>query len=138
VRTLVLLSTVACFLAAPSAIRAQGEFPLKYQQAPYGDPLLVQSAKSALVYAQRPANLKGVPRGLPEKASWFALPIGGRNVLGVIDPSGPKLYLDTAGASDLSGANPLEPVQGSQGPQQMFGPLAITLPGAKEPTAGGV
>jgi hypothetical protein len=124
----------ACLLAAtPGLARAQGEFALKFQDADFGDPLLGMGAKPAEMLPAKPDALKALPKDLSDKALYFALPLGEKKMFGVVDPTGPKLFLDTAGSGDLSAAKPIAQNKKADGPIQLFDPVAIPVPGGKDP-----
>ena len=143
-RHALLAVAVAGLLAAALPAWAQGEFPLKYTDAQGGDPVMMMARRVVQPVAERPAGLKALPKEMTGEAKYFSIPLGGKQILAVvdapkpqggaasaanaevIDPSKPaKLYVDTAGTGDLSTAQPLPPV----GPENMgmSGPVAITV-----------
>jgi hypothetical protein len=144
-----LLAVAVAGLLAAAALpaRAQGEFPLKYTDAQGGDPVMMMARRVVQPVAERPAGLKALPKEMTGEAKYFAIPLGDKQILAVVDapkppkpeggpagaanvtifdPSKPaKLYVDAAGTGDLSAAQPLPPV----GPENMgmSGPVAITV-----------
>jgi hypothetical protein len=139
--------------AAALPARAQGEFPLKYTDAQGGDPVMMMARRAVQPAAERPAGLKALPKEMTGEAKYFAIPLGDKQILAVVDapkppkpeggaagaanavvfdPSKPaKLYVDAAGTGDLSAAQPLTP----GGPENMgmYGPVAITVGGPQGP-----
>lgn len=118
---------------------AQGEFPLmKYVEAKKGD-LLVGSSMSWTVGGDRvPMGDKALPKGLSDKARWFAVPMGRQTrffggvsyytVSAVLDESSspPKLYVDSARTDDLSEAQALLGAPSGLGDAATwFGPIAV-------------
>jgi hypothetical protein len=147
-RHALLVVAVAGLLAAAALpARAQGEFPLKYTDAQGGDPVMMMARRAVQPVAEKPAGLKALPKEMTGEAKYFAIPLGDKQILAVvdaptppkpaagaageanaiiIDPSKPvKLYVDTPGTGDLSAAQPLTP----GGPENMgmYGPVAITV-----------
>lgn len=144
-----LLAVAVAGLLAAAALpaRAQGEFPLKYTDAQGGDPVMMMARRVVQPAAEKPAGLKALPKEMTGEAKYFAIPLGDKQILAVvdtpklpkpkaeaagaanaivIDPSKPvKLYVDAAGTGDLSAAQPLTP----GGPENMgmSGPVAITV-----------
>jgi len=127
------LAAVAAGLVclAASSVRAQGDFALKFQTAPPSDAFLRSARITMTQLPAAPAELKALPKGLSDNVRYFAFKVGGRQVLVVAKPSLPrKLYVDSAGAGDLTKAEPL-PIQ-RQGKTVIYGPATISLPGEKE------
>ena len=146
-----LLTVVAAGIlaVAATAALAQGEFTLKYVDAPDGDPLIsrgmtywggtpVNAAdfKCALMVRTGPGGKPAIqefgpqslPKGLSANAYSFMLYTGGWQTWAVLDmASPPKLYVDTAGTGNLSAA---EPLPGSGPPEEPgFGPVAVPAAG---------
>jgi hypothetical protein len=129
-----LLAVVAAVLVAGAAlpVRAQGTFALKYQDAAESDSL-VWSHTYGGGSAAPPEGLKAPPRGLSGSVMYFSMPLGGRNVLVVVDKtSPPRLFVDAAGTGDLSGAKPL--VSTSKGSEPVFGPVLVAPAGKDDPS----
>ena len=129
-----LLAVVAAVLVAGAAlpVRAQGTFALKYQDAAESDPL-VRSHTYHGGSATPPEGLKAPPRGLSGSVMYFEMPLGGRNVLVVVDKtSPPRLFVDAAGTGDLSGAKPL--VSTTKGSEPVFGPVTVAPAGKDGPS----
>jgi hypothetical protein len=118
---------------------AQGEFPLmKYVEAKKGDMLVESSMSWGLGGDGVPVGIKAVPKGLSDKARWFAVPMGRATfilwgwsrptVSAVLDESSspPKLYVDAARTGDLSEAQALLGAPSGLGDAAMwFGPVAV-------------
>jgi len=147
-----LLAVAVAGLLAAAALpaRAQGEFPLKYTDAQGGDPVMMMARRTVQPAAEKPAGLKALPKEMTGEAKYFAIPLGGKQILAVVDAPKPpkpeggaagavvfdpsksaKLYVDAAGTGDLSAAQPLTP----GGPENMgmYGPVAITVGGPQGP-----
>jgi hypothetical protein len=121
---------------------AQGEFPLmKYVEAKKGDLLVESSMSWGGGYDGVPVGTNAFPKGLSDKARWFAVPMGrttfilwGWNrstVRAVLDESSspPKLYIDAARTGDLSEAQALLGAPSGLGDAAMwFGPVAVEAP----------
>jgi len=76
----------------------------------------------------KPVEIKTLPRNLSGQAVYFALPVGPRRVLAVLDAaSPPRLFVDVAGTGDLSAVQPLEAKP--WGPLRQFGPVTIPVNG---------
>lgn len=121
---------------------AQGEFPLmKYVEAKKGDLLVGSSMSWGGGYDGVPVGTKAFPKGLSDKAKWFAVPMGRTTVnrlfgltsyptvSAVLDESSspPKLYVDAARTGDLSEAQALLGAPSGLGDAAMwFGPVAVT------------
>ena len=105
-RSFLMVVAAAAFLAAgTSAVRAQGEFPLKYVLAEGNDPLNWEMSAST---PSRPPQIKALPEGLSDKVRFFAVSVGGKSLWAVLDAaSPPKLYVDLARTGDLSSVAPL-------------------------------
>jgi hypothetical protein len=102
-------------------------FPLTYREADETDGI-VRGNTFHHCLPGRPAEAKAVPADLSGQALYFLLPIGGRKVLAVLDPSPtPRLLVDVAGTGDLSAASPL--FAKPWGPTHQFGPVAIPVDG---------
>ena len=118
---------------------AQGEFPLmKYVEAKKGDMLVESSMSWGQGGDGVPMGIKAVPKGLSDKARWFAVPMGRATfilwgwsrptVSAVLDESSspPKLYIDAARTGDLSEAQALLGAPSGLGDAAMwFGPVAV-------------
>jgi len=131
-------AVLLCCLAAASA-HGQGDFALVWLEAQqadlgamvgrYGDPAL----------RGQPAEVKAVPKGLSDKVRYFAIPVGDRKILAILDGSPPwKLHVDAGGTGDLSTAPPLlaKTAALTRGGGQtqagwMFGPLSMAAGGPK-------
>jgi len=103
---------------------AQGEFPLKYADARGNDPVLAMARRIVQPAPEKPVDLKALPKDFSGQAKYFSIPLGGKQVLAVVDASKPpKLYVDAAGTGDLSAAEPVP----AGGPENlgMYGPVAI-------------
>jgi hypothetical protein len=123
---------------------AQGEFPLMtYVEAKKGDLLVGSRMSWGRVGDGVPWGIKAVPKGLSDKARWFAVPMGRTTVsrffmaggtsrdrlVTVLDESSlpPKLYVDAARTGDLSEAQALLGAPSGLGDAAMwFGPVAVT------------
>lgn len=132
-RSVVWVVVAGCIIALAAApVRAQGTFPLKYQEAGESDPL-VWSHIYHEGSGSPPAGLKAPPKGLSEKALYFSMPVGDKSVLVVIDKtSPPRLFVDASGTGDLSGAKPL--VSTSKGTEPVFGPVTVAPAGKDGPS----
>jgi len=125
------IATVIAFgawLCSSASAWAQGEFPLKYQEAALQHPLIASSFKCLRATPQKPSQLRGSPAGLSDEAQYFVAQMGGKPVVMALDCSGePKLYVDTNGNGDLSDEKPLDGrIEGLRVPQ--FGPCTVRLP----------
>ena len=146
-RELVLVAAAAALGGlVPAPVRAQGEFPLKYVEAPQDDHLFWWNYVSEIppypiaFFAPprpaRPPEIKALPKGLPESAKYFRLPVGrGWAVLDGSSP--PRLYVDAKGTGDLSAAAPLvgtaSPARHpTAGTAFWFGPVSIPVGEAKD------
>jgi len=131
-RHLALLALVAGLLAmVPCALRAQGEFALKWVDAEPGDPLTPGNRVFHMGSEGRPPDLKAPPQAASATLLYFQYQVGGTLVLAVLDPTSPqKLYVDTDGGRDLSQAVGL-PARAVEGASS-FGPVTIRAAGSKE------
>jgi hypothetical protein len=108
--------------AGATAALAQGEFPLKYVEAKEGDPLVASGGLSSVGMPSKPPEVKAAPKGLSDKARWFAVIRG--QVWAALEPSTPpKLWVDAARTGDLSAVEPLTGVEAAN--RTRFGPVAI-------------
>jgi hypothetical protein len=154
---LLAIAVAGLLAAAALPARAQGEFPLKYTNAQAGDPVIIMMARrSVWLVSEKPAGLKALPKEMTGEAKYFAIPLGGKQILAVvdapkppkphggpagaanavvIDPSKPvKLYVDAAGTGDLSAAQPLTlGGPGNTVEVGTYGPVAITVGGPQGP-----
>jgi hypothetical protein len=112
----------AAFLAAgTSAVRAQGEFPLKYVLAEGNDPLNWEMSRSTHT---QPPGIKALPQGLSDKVRYFEVSVGGKPLWAVLDTASPtKLYVDLARTGDLSSVAPL--IVKASGDWCCYGPIDI-------------
>lgn len=125
-RLLTATVVAACLLGAgATAALAQGEFPLKYVAAKEGDPLVASGGLSSVGMPSKPPEVKAAPKGLSDKARWFAVLRGTRGqVWAALEPSTPpKLWVDAARTGDLSAAEPLTGQEAAN--RTRFGPVAI-------------
>jgi len=120
---------------------AQGECPLmKYVEAKKGDVLVGASMYWGAGGGGVSMGVTAVPKGLSDKARWFAVPMGRKTVSlfglsyhtvsAALDESSspPKLYVDAARTGDLSEAQALlgTPSGSESGAAAMwFGPVAV-------------
>ncbi|MCX5654863.1 MAG: hypothetical protein NTY65_09480 [Planctomycetota bacterium] len=126
-RSLLMVVVAAAFLAAgTSAVRAQGEFPLKYVLAEENDPLTSSGISYSGGMTIRPSPNKPLPEGLSDKVRYFRILVGGKPVWAALDAvSPPKLYVDVAGTGDFSSVAPL--VGKASGSQCTYGPIDVPL-----------
>jgi len=122
-RSFLMVVAAAAFLAAgTSAVRAQGEFPLKYVLAEGNDPLNWEMSRST---PSRPPQIKALPQGLSDKVWYFEVSVGGKSLWAVLDTASPlKLYVDLAGTGDLSSVAPL--IVKASGDWCCYGPIDIS------------
>ena len=115
----------AAFLAAGSpAVRAQGEFPLKYVLAEENDPLTNKDMGFERGETTRPPPIKALPQGLSDKVWYFKVSVGGKPLWAVLDTASPtKLYVDLARTGDLSSVAPL--IVKASGDWCCYGPIDI-------------
>jgi len=123
----------AAFLAAGSpAVRAQGEFPLKYVLAEENDPLTNKDMGFERGETTRPPPIKALPQGLSDKVWYFKVSVGGKSLWAVRDTASPlKLYVDLARTGDLSSVAPLvgsvvPHVMTTRGRPCLYGPIDIS------------
>jgi hypothetical protein len=123
-RSFLMVVAAAAFLAAgTSAIRAQGEFPLKYVLAEENDPLTNTGYYRGT--PARPPPIKALPQGLSDEVGYCEVSVGGKSLWAVLDAaSPPKLYVDQARTGDLSAVAPL--VGKASGSQWCDGPIDIS------------
>ncbi|MBE3123526.1 MAG: hypothetical protein IMZ65_01850 [Planctomycetes bacterium] len=133
-RSVVWVVVAGCAVALAAApVRAQGTFPLKYQEAgeldsPVGSHSYHSGSDSP------PEGLKAPPKGLSEKALYFSMPVGGKSVWVVIDKtSPPRLFVDAAGTGDMSGAKPIMSAT-NKGSEPVFGPVTVAPAGTDGPS----
>lgn len=139
---------VVVIAAGAAPLLAQGEFPLKFTEARQNDPLIPILTTVVSAMSGKPFLLKVPPKDLSAKAQYFQLPIGGKNVLAILDTSPPsdnqppKVYVDTAGMGDFSSASPLTllpmkdgAVAGMAAGPPTFGPVSLAAPDGKSPLA---
>ena len=137
------LAALLVGLSAGGPARGQGDFPLTWSEARETDPIAAVGRFSRKALAQRSVAFKAVPKGLSDKALYFAIPMGSREVLAILDASPPaRLYVGAEGTGDLSSVPPLAAREatlaeryGRLSPGQMFGPLSIAVGGTKDPIA---
>jgi len=124
-RSFLMVVAAAAFLAAgTSAVRAQGQFPLKYALAEENDPLTTAGMGYSGGTSTRPPQIKTLPDGLSDKVRYFAISVGGKSLWAALDAaSPPKLYVDVARTGDLSAVAPL--VGKASGSQCCYGPVDI-------------
>jgi hypothetical protein len=125
-KSFLMVVAAAAFLAAgTSAVRAQGEFPLKYVLAEENDPLTDTGVGFSWGVTTRPLPNKALPEGLSDKVRYFAVSVGGKSLWAVLDAAlPPKLYVDQARTGDLSAVAPL--VGKASGSQWRYGPIDIS------------
>jgi len=125
-RSFLMVVAAAAFLAAgTSAVRAQGEFPLKYVLAEENDPLTNKDMVVDRGMTTRPPPIKALPQGLSDTVRYFAVSVGGKPLWAVLDTASPlKLYVDMARTGDLSSVAPL--VGRAIGRQCCYGPIDIS------------
>jgi hypothetical protein len=147
---------VVVIAAGAAPLLAQGEFPLKFTEARQNDPLIPILTTVVSAMSGKPFLLKVPPKDLSAKAQYFQLPIGGKNVLAILDagplPDNPpevlplhgpwKVYVDTAGMGDFSSASPLTLLPMKDGAEAgmaaglpTFGPVSLAAPDGKSPLA---
>ena len=126
-RSFLMVVAAAAFLAAgTTAVRAQGEFPLRYVVAEENDPLLtILGVSYRGGVSEQPPDIKVLPKGLSDKVRYFRILVGGKPVCAALDAaSPPKLYVDVAGTGDLSAVTPL--VGKANGRECHYGPVVIS------------
>jgi len=109
--------------AAAAPVCGQGEFQLKYVDAP-------DNAYPVLPFGlywggedERPGEVKADPKGLTGPRRYFPLPWGDRHVMVILDLTKPvKLYVDAAGTGDFSAVPPLTATGLTFGPVTLPGP----------------
>ena len=138
---------VVILAAGAAPLLAQGEFPLKFTEARQNDPLIPILTTVVSAMPGKPFDLKVPPKDLSAKAQYFQLPIGGKNVLAILDAgplpdNPPKVYVDTAGMGDFSSASPLTLLPMKDGAEAgmaagppTFGPVSLAAPDGKSPLA---
>lgn len=133
-RSVVWVVVAGCAVALAAApVRAQGTFPLKYQEAGESDSP-VWSGSYHEGSGSPPEGLKAPPKGLSEKALYFSMPVGGKSVWVVMDKtSPPRLFVDAAGTGDLSGAKPIMSTS-NKGSEPVFGPVTVAPAGTDGPS----
>jgi len=155
-RMLAFAVAVVVIAAGAAPLLAQGEFPLKFTEARQNDPLIPILTTVVSAMSGKPFLLKVPPKDLSAKAQYFQLPIGGKNVLAILDagplPDNPpevlplhgpwKVYVDTAGMGDFSSASPLTLLPMKDGAEAgmaaglpTFGPVSLAAPDGKSPLA---
>ena len=124
-RSFLMVVAAAAFLAVgTSAVRAQGEFPLKYVLAEENDPLNWDMDESRSTH-NRPPQIKALPQGLSDKVRYFEVAVGGKSLWAVLDTASPlKLYVDLARTGDLSSVAPL--IVKASGDWCCYGPIDIS------------
>jgi len=121
---LMVVAAAALLAAGTSAVRAQGEFPLKYVLAEGNDPLNWDTDESRSMHT-RPPQIKALPEGLSDKVRYFEVSVGGKPLWAVLDTASPlKLYVDLARTGDLSSVAPL--VVKASGGRCCYGPIDIS------------
>ena len=126
-KSFLMVVAAAAFLAAgTSAVRAQGEFPLKYVLAEENDPLTSLGMSYCWGAAEQPPDIKALPQGMSGNRKYFRVPLGGKDLLAVLEMSSPlKLYVDLARTGDLSAVAPL--VGTAKGDECRFGPIDVPV-----------
>lgn len=142
----VVVAVAALLSMGPSSAWAQGVFPLEYEELKDSShPLLMMSGGFYGPYPVKPPGLKGVPKDLSQKASYFIIRLGKGPLTFALEPGGePKLYADTDADGDLSDEKPFVAVAaaqrrrglgqafkglfGSSTPEEVrFGPIAVRV-----------
>jgi hypothetical protein len=72
------LTVLLVGLSAGGPARGQGDFPLTWSEARETDPIAAVGRFSRKALAQRSVAFKAVPKGLSDKALYFAIPMGSR------------------------------------------------------------
>ncbi|MHC4591607.1 MAG: hypothetical protein ACYS8L_02805 [Planctomycetota bacterium] len=103
-------------LPGSSPLLAQGEFPLKSAE-PHSryDALLSRSRQHYSRLVPKPSDLKGLPAGVSDKALYYSIRLGGKEVLLAHHVSRPpKLFVDTDGDRDFSDEQAVEAKAGTR------------------------
>ncbi len=120
---------IVLFLCAVQSVAwAQGKFALKYEEIEDdADALMRVSGSYQQTVLAKPSELKVLPEGLSEEVSYLVMPIGGREVVFVLDTGSEKaqLYVDTDADGDISDEKPISGV--GRGLQVSFGTVSIPV-----------
>jgi hypothetical protein len=101
-RALILAATVSCVVC--SSLLAQGTFPLGYRKVdPFTLPALGLAARAAMVKAEKPGAIVGVPAAASAAVAYYDLGLGGKPRWAAVAAGSPwELYVDADGDNDLS------------------------------------